>query len=97
VAALPFDGEKTWRLPPNRRPNGERSSVAFFPGSSVPGLVAIGPTGTNLSRDGAATWIARGERRFRAVAAVGLRTAWAVGEGGTIGPFNGGPADEDRP
>jgi hypothetical protein len=60
------------------------------PGRPGPTLVAVGPTGTDVSIDGGETWQRLGDRGFDAVAfAAGPDAGWAVGEGGRIARFEG--------
>ncbi|MEV0677533.1 oxidoreductase [Actinosynnema sp. NPDC050436] len=76
--ALSRDGGRTW-VGGTRPPEGYRSGVAWH-GSSV---VAVGPTGSDVSRDGGRTW-----RRFDAGSFDTVdcpTTCWAAGEKGRVG------------
>ena len=87
--ALTSDGGLTWRLPRGSTPFGFRSAVVYVPGSHPPALVAVGPTGSDLSTDDGETWRSLGSMGFHAVAFAGPRSGWAVGEDGMIARFTG--------
>ena len=84
TVALTSDGGRTWRLPKGSGPSGYRSAVAYMVGSQGTKLVAVGPTGADLSGDGGESWIRMGDTGFHAVGIAGRQTGWAVGEGGHI-------------
>ncbi|RKT55915.1 WD40/YVTN/BNR-like repeat-containing protein [Saccharothrix australiensis] len=83
--ALSRDGGRSWASAA-RPPEGYRSGVAWR-GSSV---VAVGPTGSDVSRDGGRHW-----RRFDATGfdtvdcPAGTATCWAAGERGRVGVLTG--------
>jgi hypothetical protein len=52
-------------------------------------MVAVGPTGTDLSTDGGGSWRRLGAVGFDAVGFVASGVGWAVGEGGRIARFSG--------
>ncbi|WP_141330935.1 oxidoreductase [Myxococcus sp. AB025B] len=83
--ALTKDGGRTWTVPPGRRPAGYRSCVAQVHGAPGPTLVTVGPSGSELSVDGARTWMSLGTTGFHAVSTSrsGNRV-WAVGDAGLI-------------
>jgi photosystem II stability/assembly factor-like uncharacterized protein len=87
VVALTDDGGRTWRLPKGRGPGGYRSAVAYVPGTRGRTLVAVGPTGTDLSTDGGETWQPLEGPGFDSVAFSPSGAGWAVGEGGRIARF----------
>ena len=87
--ALTSDGGLTWRLPRGSTPFGFRSAVVYLPGSHPPALVAVGPTGSDLSTDDGETWRSLGSMGFHAVAFASPRSGWAVGEDGMIARFTG--------
>ncbi len=95
VAALTADSGRTWMAPNRSGPGGYRSAVAHLPGTPGPTLIAVGPSGTDSSTDGGATWTKLGDAGFHAVAAVGPRSAWAVGEDGAIGRLVIDPAPRE--
>jgi photosystem II stability/assembly factor-like uncharacterized protein len=81
-AAVTTDGGRTWTLV--RGVSGFRSAVAYVPGSART-LVAVGPSGSDLSTDGGRTWSARPGPGFHALGfAPGSPIGWAVGERGAI-------------
>ncbi|HXW06242.1 MAG TPA: hypothetical protein VD833_13475 [Vicinamibacterales bacterium] len=82
-AAVTRDGGMTWE--PVRGLSGFRSAVAYVPGR--PSLVlAVGPSGTDLSMDDGRTWRGLAGPGFHAlsVSPSGAH-AWGVGEDGRIG------------
>ena len=82
-AAVTPDGGQTWTLVSGL--SGYRSAVAFVPGQSRM-ILAVGPSGSDVSRDGGRSWSAVPGPGFHAVSfAPGGRVAWAVGEKGSIG------------
>jgi len=78
--AATIDGGQTWTLVTARRPGGFRSAVGFLPGRKV---IAVGPSGTDLSIDGGTTWTSLGTVGFHAFGFAGA--GWGVGESGRIG------------
>jgi photosystem II stability/assembly factor-like uncharacterized protein len=90
VAALTSDGGRTWTLPKGRQPGGYRSAVAYVPGRQGRTLVAVGPTGSDVSVDGGENWRPSGTSGFHAVGFAGPTAGWAVGDDGLVAKFNGG-------
>lgn len=78
VAASSRDGGRSWRLA-SIMTGGYRSGVAFTGGNS---LVAVGPTGSDYSRDGGRTWTAFDTGDFDGVQRAGDGTVWASGPDG---------------
>ena len=91
VAAVTSDGGRSWRSPQGSGPGGYRSAVAYLAGAQGPTLVAVGPTGADLSRDGGETWTRFGDTGFHAVGSAGMGAGWAVGEDGRIARFDMSP------
>jgi photosystem II stability/assembly factor-like uncharacterized protein len=85
-AALTFDGGRSWSaLEASSRPGGYRSCVAYVPGTHGRTLVAVGPSGSDYSTNGARTWQPLGAEGFHALSVTPLGdTAWAVGENGRV-------------
>ena len=83
--ALTADGGLTWTLA--KGVGGFRSAVGYVaagqPGKEV--VVAVGPSGSDYSRDGGRTWSAIEGPGFHALSAVrGSRVVWAAGEKGSV-------------
>ena len=90
VAAWTSDGGRTWRTPKGPEPGGYRSAVAYVPGTAQQTLVAVGPTGSDLSTDGGESWMPLGPTGFHAVGfVVPVDGGWAVGDNGFIARFRG--------
>jgi photosystem II stability/assembly factor-like uncharacterized protein len=81
LLALTSDGGRTWRIPEGRPPGGYRSAVAYVPGTQGRSLVAVGPTGSDVSRDGGENWRPSGTTGFHALGFAGPEAGWAVGDG----------------
>ncbi|GGP84098.1 WD40/YVTN/BNR-like repeat-containing protein [Saccharothrix coeruleofusca] len=81
--ALSGDGGRTWRAP-SQAPVGYRSGVAWRGGS----VVAVGPGGSDLSRDGGRHWRQFDQGSFDTVDCPS--TCWAAGEKGRVGVLTGG-------
>ena len=92
--ALTLDGGLTWRPPNGSEPAGYRSAVAVSNLPDGPIVVAVGPSGTDLSRDGGQTWTPLGIEGFHAVGFTTEGNGWAVGEDGRIARFDPMSADE---
>lgn len=79
------DHGRSWQLvtgPNGGAPFPFRSAIGFLDANT---LVAVGPSGTNLSRDGGATWKSLpGEAGFHTLSIAG-RTVWAAGAKGRVG------------
>lgn len=86
--AVTDDGGKTWRLAPGV--GGFRSVVTYFPAASGPAILALGPSGADISHDDGKTWVAspvpaRGLHTFSF--APGTSRGWAAGGRGQIARF----------
>ncbi len=90
TVALTTDGGRTWKLPKGSKPGGYRSAVAYIGGSQGTKLVAVGPTGTDLSGDGGESWVKLSDLGYHAVVFSGVGAGWAVGENGRIAWFDSG-------
>ncbi len=83
VAAYSLDGGRIW-FEPEVPPAGYRSAVASMPGAGGH-FLAVGPNGSDLSRDGGRVWEAMPEAGYNAIAfAPGTPTGWAIGTDGKI-------------
>jgi photosystem II stability/assembly factor-like uncharacterized protein len=81
--AMTSDGGRTWAEPAGAHPNGYRSAVAFLGGRKV--WIAVGTSGSDISRDGGRSWTRFESGAYNAIGAAGGYAAWAVGPGGRIG------------
>jgi photosystem II stability/assembly factor-like uncharacterized protein len=81
-AAITRDGGRTWKLAKGPLPGGFRSAVAYAPGASI--LVTVGPSGSDYSLEGGASWTLIGGAGFHAVSFARSGAGWAVGEDGRI-------------
>jgi photosystem II stability/assembly factor-like uncharacterized protein len=79
-AAYSLDAGATWSLTKSG-PGGFRSAVAFLDSST---LIAVGPSGEEISRDRGMHWTPTGSLSLNAVAALDSHQVWAVGPKGTI-------------
>jgi photosystem II stability/assembly factor-like uncharacterized protein len=79
------DGGATWTLVSGRALSGFRSVVAYVPGVSPPALVAIGPSGTDVSTDDGVTWSRLEGPGFHTFSfARGAAVGWGAGGRGAI-------------
>jgi photosystem II stability/assembly factor-like uncharacterized protein len=83
AAAYSLDRGVTWRLS-GSPVGGFRSALVFLDAATV---IAVGPTGEDISHDGGASWAPAGSLNFNAVAAFDSRQAWAVGPKGAIAHY----------
>jgi photosystem II stability/assembly factor-like uncharacterized protein len=82
-AAITRDGGRTWSLVKGL--SGFRSVVRYVPRQPTPMIVAVGPSGADLSVDDGATWQAIGGDGFDAFSVAPSGAAgWGVGSGGRI-------------
>jgi photosystem II stability/assembly factor-like uncharacterized protein len=85
VAASSRDGGAAWRLA-SQMPGGYRSGVAFVGGRS---LVAVGPTGSDVSRDGGRSWTTFDTGDFDGVHQARDGAVWASGPNGRVAKLDG--------
>jgi photosystem II stability/assembly factor-like uncharacterized protein len=83
-AAWSTDAGQTWHAS-SSGPRGYRSGVASAPDGSA--LIAVGPSGTDLSRDGGKTWTPLGSLGFDSVSFASRSAAFASGEDGRVARF----------
>jgi photosystem II stability/assembly factor-like uncharacterized protein len=82
--AITQDGGATWTAVAGL--GGFRSVVAYVPGAKTPTVIAVGPSGADLSRDDGRTWTAVPGEGYHAFSfAPRGATGWGAGEGGKIG------------
>jgi photosystem II stability/assembly factor-like uncharacterized protein len=83
--AMTSDGGRTWTLADSATsPAGYRSAVTFVPGTGGRMLVAVGLSGTDVSRDGGATWSSVDSVAYNSVGFASASRGWAVGPKGRI-------------
>ncbi len=83
--ALTSDGGRTWRLAENSGLGGYRSAVTWVDRSK---LVAVGPSGSDFSNNGGATWSPIGQTGFHAFSFSRKgQSGWAVGDDGRIAKY----------
>ena len=83
-AAVTNDGGVTWSLVKDHGLSGYRSVVVWMPGPSHH-LVALGPSGGDLSQDGGTTWAPLAGEGFDTLSlAPRSRAGWAAGDRGRI-------------
>jgi len=80
AAATSVDGGRTWRLS-GRQVHGYRSGVDFVTGKIV---VAVGPTGSDVSRDGGVSWTSFDDAWYDGVHCADDGTCWASGTDGRV-------------
>jgi len=80
-AAITSDGGKTWALLDKRLPF--RSAVAW----AKDRWVAVGTSGSHVSRDDGATWELLDRENYNSVAFASTGEGWAVGPKGRIAKF----------
>ena len=85
VAIYSKDAGATWHLA-EQQPSGYRSAVAFLEGGT---FLAVGPNGTDISRDAGVHWESTGTMELNAVSIAGGQV-WAVGPHGNFARFSPG-------
>lgn len=78
------DGGHTWQAVSGTQLSGYRSCVAFLPGTT--NVIAVGPNGSDYSRDNGLTWQPLATEGFHSVSFAG-RAGWASGDDGKIAKF----------
>jgi photosystem II stability/assembly factor-like uncharacterized protein len=82
--ALTDDGGATWRLvPASDAPSGYRSGSAWVPRAGHT-VLAVGPSGSDVSRDGGATWTQFDDGSFDSVECARDGACWASGAAGRV-------------
>ncbi|HEY7181792.1 MAG TPA: YCF48-related protein [Blastocatellia bacterium] len=83
--AVTNDGGRTWKPAKGPLPGGFRSAVAYAPGVSI--LVTVGPSGSDYSLEGGASWAPIRGAGYHALSFARSGVGWAVGEGGRVARF----------
>ena len=88
AASITYDGGRTWKLvPADKAPKGYRSGSHFVPWSPST-VVAVGPSGSDVSFDGGRSWKQFYEGSFDSVECAGHGShagCWASGAKGAVG------------
>jgi photosystem II stability/assembly factor-like uncharacterized protein len=80
--AFTSDGGRNWKL--GKGLNGYRSAVMYIDKKT---LIAVGSSGSDISRDGGKTWTNLDKENYNAIQAKGRNAIWAVGGGGLVAKF----------
>jgi photosystem II stability/assembly factor-like uncharacterized protein len=94
--ATTTDGGRTWNTVKGPIPRGFRSGVAYLPGAKTPVVVAVGPSGSDYSLDGGATWASLGDDGYHAISFARDGSGWVVGESGRVAKYSGLPEIRGR-
>lgn len=81
--AFTNDGGKTWTSAKGL--NGYRSGAAFVNKNT---LIAVGSSGSDLSKDGGKSWTNLDKENYNAVQSKGKNAIWAVGANGLVSKFS---------
>jgi photosystem II stability/assembly factor-like uncharacterized protein len=81
--AMTSDGGRTWISPPRSAARGYRSAVVFVP-KQADTLIAVGMSGSDVSRDRGQSWDLFSKESFNAVSAAPDGSVWAAGANGAI-------------
>ena len=88
AASVTYDGGRSWRLiPADKAPKGYRSGSAFVPGTLAT-VVAVGPSGSDVSLDGGHSWKQFYDGSFDSVECAGhgrQAGCWTSGAKGAVG------------
>jgi photosystem II stability/assembly factor-like uncharacterized protein len=88
--AVTSDGGVTWTLTDSATsPAGYRSAVAYVPETKGRSLVAVGLSGTDVSRDGGLTWTSVDTVAYNSLRFASRSAGWAVGPKGRIARYVG--------
>jgi photosystem II stability/assembly factor-like uncharacterized protein len=80
--AFTSDGGGTWTL--GKGLNGYRSGVSYIDKKTI---IAVGSSGSDLSRDAGKTWVNLDRGNYNAVQAKSKKAIWAVGANGLVARF----------
>jgi hypothetical protein len=85
--ALTTDGGSTWDLVTSNGLSGFRSAVTYVGKNTV---IAVGPSGTDVSTDGGKSWKQTDTLGFHALSSLkNGKALWGVGEKGRVAKFKG--------
>lgn len=85
--AMTADGGRTWTAPAGNPPAGFRSAVAYFSDRRI--WIALGTSGSDVSRDGGKTWKHFDDAAYNAIGGSFSTNAWAVGPKGALARLAG--------
>lgn len=83
TTAMTSDGGVSWESPPRSAATGYRSAVVFMT-SAKDSLIAVGTSGSDVSRDDGQTWDSFSSENFNTLSAAPDGTVWAAGPHGAI-------------
>jgi photosystem II stability/assembly factor-like uncharacterized protein len=83
--AVTADGGRTWTEPAGQHPAGYRSAVAYDPTRKA--WIAVGTSGSDISRDNGQSWTRFDTAAYNAVAFAPDGAGWAVGPKGGVAAF----------
>ena len=87
--AITVDGGQTWTLADSASsPAGYRSAVTWLPGLGGRTLMAVGLSGTDISRDRGGSWRSADTVAYNSVGFATSSRGWAVGPAGRIARWN---------
>lgn len=90
--AVTSDGGATWTLADSAAsPAGYRSAVAYVPGTEGRTLIAVGLSGTDISRDGGRSWTQVDSIAYNSVQFASPDAGWTVGPKGRVGAWRAAP------
>jgi photosystem II stability/assembly factor-like uncharacterized protein len=92
--ALTRDGGRRWTQPVNA-PSGYRSGATFVPGQHED-VIAVGPSGSDISENGGRTWTQFDTGSFDTVDCTADDVCWASGEAGRVAVLNLNRSDSER-
>lgn len=84
-AAITDDGGKTWASPA-KPPGGYRSAVTYLAGAKL--WIAVGPSGSDVSRDDGQTWTQFDKAPYNAMSFSPDGDGWAAGPAGAIASYH---------
>jgi photosystem II stability/assembly factor-like uncharacterized protein len=93
-AIVTEDGGRTWRLATGTRPHGYREAVAWAGADTV---IALGPNGADLSRDGGLSWSPLDWPCAHALVTASGGKAWTAGANGAVQSFALPDATQPKP
>ena len=86
---LTNDAGFRWNLIKSTPPAGFRSCVVYVPGTKGKVLIAVGSSGSDISRDGGESWRELNKEGYFSVDFFNPNTGWAAGPKGMIAKFIG--------